>query len=96
MQEFSIEEFLNQASKILDQHLHSAINNDDKMTCQYCFLDFKRKYDLKRHEKKHLNIKDFVCNRCMRGFTRSDALKNHTDNRVKCKFLLDRRRKANK
>ncbi|KAJ3383106.1 hypothetical protein HDU92_004394, partial [Lobulomyces angularis] len=75
---------------------NKLLNCQYQFSCPLCCSVFKRSHDLKRHAKKHLNIRPYVCTGCFKGFTRSDALKNHTNDKGQCKFLFDRRKTENK
>lgn len=48
-----------------------------KCTCACCGLKFHNRSNLRRHEKKHLNIYRHHCAICGRKFSRSDCLKLH-------------------
>lgn len=51
--------------------------------CKDCHRQFRRKQDLKRHERIHSNLRPFVCVYCNQTFSRRDAQKRHSS-RGKC------------
>lgn len=56
--------------------MHSdSINKTNK--CATCGKEFRRVYDLNRHQKLHTGQKPHGCHRCGKKFSRADALIRH-------------------
>ena len=47
------------------------------MKCQFCDKTFKKIFDLNRHLKSHLGIKDYSCDVCGEKFVDRTRLKQH-------------------
>ena len=45
--------------------------------CEYCGKEFRRKDNLTRHVKSHLNLREFPCTECSKAFNAKPDLKNH-------------------
>ncbi|KAL3899403.1 MAG: hypothetical protein SGCHY_002075 [Lobulomycetales sp.] len=60
-----------------------------------CLASFKRKHDLKRHERIHSGNRRFACQDCGKCFTRSDTLSAHRGGKAGagCKAVNDRRKR---
>jgi len=48
-----------------------------RFKCQFCDKKYKRSEHVRRHEKIHLNIRDYSCTFCPKTFSRSDNLQCH-------------------
>jgi uncharacterized C2H2 Zn-finger protein len=56
---------------------YSFTKSDKPFKCDKCDISFARIHDLKRHQKKHENIKEFRCPSCKKTFARKDSLMRH-------------------
>ena len=50
--------------------------------CEKCWTEFKRKHDLKSHEKIHTGEKSFKCKFCNKAFNRSFNLQRHEKSHI--------------
>lgn len=57
-----------------------------KCTCTCCGLKFHNQSNLRRHQKKHLNIYRHHCSICGYKFSRSDSLKLHMKRKHKVEY----------
>lgn len=62
--------------------------------CGACGTRFKRKHDLRRHERKHSeSFQKFTCIDCSKSFTRSDTLNQHRLVEGGCRATNDGRKR---
>lgn len=54
-----------------------SAEGDRRYVCMLCNVNFKRIYDLKRHEVGHNPERPYACDLCGKSFKRKDALKRH-------------------
>ena len=59
--EITMEEFYNFEYQRDLEEIQSAINEEKKFTCHHCDKKFRRKTQLKNHEKIHTNEKPYTC-----------------------------------
>jgi hypothetical protein len=50
---------------------------EKKLKCSYCEMRVAYKNELDRHEKIHLNIRDFICEFCKKGFITKPHMFHH-------------------
>lgn len=68
-QAFGIDEF-DGSSECQDGHIEGH-------TCEICGRAFKKRYDLKRHERMHTGVKPYSCSVCFKQFSRKDNYVTH-------------------
>ena len=51
--------------------------NSSRYTCDYCQKQFRDRYELVRHQRRHTGDFPFRCNDCAKGFMRHERYMTH-------------------
>ena len=57
----------------------STSSDSNVMVCQYCPRTFKKRSQLRNHERVHTGEKPYLCNQCGKGFKILSGLRAHED-----------------